>query len=292
MGVAKSLGNAPRRRLCGPAAAVGFLTVVGGAARPDARAAAWFGPVGAAVGLAVGGVWWAAGEAWDPLVAAVLAVAADALLTGLLHLDGLADTADGLLPPLERARRLAVMSTPDVGAFAVAVVALALLLRVAALASLAPDPLLVAGLWAAARAAMALTLATVPYARASGLATAFVPGNAPAAPAPVEPGALQATAASTDGGRAERDGAGGRRRWTGRWGDTLPAVGGVFGGGALAVAGGGWVPGGAAVLGLAVAFAGVVALARRRLGGFTGDVLGAAGVVGETVGLLLAAARW
>jgi cobalamin synthase len=34
----------------------------------------------------------------------------------------------------------------------------------------------------------------------------------------------------------------------------------------------------------------VVALARRRIGGFTGDVLGAAGVVGETVGLLVAAA--
>jgi cobalamin synthase len=33
-------------------------------------------------------------------------------------------------------------------------------------------------------------------------------------------------------------------------------------------------------------------LARRRLGGFTGDVLGAAGVVGETVGLIVAAAKW
>jgi adenosylcobinamide-GDP ribazoletransferase len=240
-------------------AAVGFLTVVGGSARPDARAAAWFAPVGAAVGLAVGGVWWAAGEAWDPLVAAVLAVAADAALTGLLHLDGLADTADGLLPPLERQRRLAIMSRADVGAFGVAVVALTLLLRVAALASLAPDPLLVAGLWAVARAAMALTLATIPYARATGLATAFV------APQP-QPG--------------------------GRWAGVVPAVGGMVGGGALAVGGGGWLPGGAAVVGLAVAFAGVVGLARRRLGGFTGDVLGAAGVVGETVGLLLAAARW
>jgi cobalamin synthase len=38
--------------------------------------------------------------------------------------------------------------------------------------------------------------------------------------------------------------------------------------------------------------AGVVALARRRLGGFTGDVLGAAGLVAETVALLVAAARW
>jgi cobalamin synthase len=35
-----------------------------------------------------------------------------------------------------------------------------------------------------------------------------------------------------------------------------------------------------------------MALAVRRLGGFTGDVLGAAGMVGETAGLLAAAARW
>ena len=36
----------------------------------------------------------------------------------------------------------------------------------------------------------------------------------------------------------------------------------------------------------------VLVVARRRIGGFTGDVLGAAGIVGETVGLLVAAAKW
>ena len=41
-----------------------------------------------------------------------------------------------------------------------------------------------------------------------------------------------------------------------------------------------------------VASACVVLFARRRLGGFTGDVLGAAGVVGETVALVVAAAKW
>jgi adenosylcobinamide-GDP ribazoletransferase len=235
--------------------ALAFLTVLGGAAGPDRRAPAWFAPVGALVGLAVGSVWWAAGEAWSPLVAAVLAVTADAVLTGLLHLDGLADTADGLLPPLERDRRLAVMSAPDVGAFGVSAVVLAVGLRVAALASLDPDPLLVAGLWATSRAAMALTLATVPYARARGLASAFgAAAESPAAPA--------------------------------------PAALGLAGGGALTVGAAWWAPGLAAALGAAVGFAGVVGLARRRLGGFTGDVLGAAGVLGETVGLLLAAARW
>jgi adenosylcobinamide-GDP ribazoletransferase len=60
---------------------------------------------------------------------------------------------------------------------------------------------------------------------------------------------------------------------------------------ALAFAGPG-LPGIAAVGGVASGAAVVVALAWRRLGGFTGDVLGAAGVVGETTGLLVAAARW
>jgi adenosylcobinamide-GDP ribazoletransferase len=156
-------------------AALGFLTVVGGAAPPDRRAPAWFGPVGALVGLAVGLVWWGAAELWPPLLAAVLAVAADAALTGMLHLDGLADTADGLLPPVDRERRLAIMAAPDIGAFGLVALLVVLLARVAALAELSPDALLVAGLWAAARAGMALTMARVPYARAGtgGTASGF-----------------------------------------------------------------------------------------------------------------------
>ena len=42
----------------------------------------------------------------------------------------------------------------------------------------------------------------------------------------------------------------------------------------------------------AVGFGAVVVWARWRIGGYTGDVLGAAGMVGETIGLLVAAARW
>ncbi len=199
----------------------------------------------------VGALWWAAGEVWPPLVAAVLAVAADAALTGMLHLDGLADSADGLLPPVDRARRLAIMAAPDVGAFGMAAVALVLVARVAALASLAPDPVLVAGLWAGARAAMALTLGRVPYARGPGGAAAgFAGGTGTAAAA------------------------------------TLAAAG------VAVVVALGPLPGLVTALAAAAAFAGVVALAVRRIGGYTGDVLGAAGVVAETVGLIVAAARW
>jgi adenosylcobinamide-GDP ribazoletransferase len=233
--------------------ALGFLTVMGGAAPPDRRAPAWFGIVGALVGLAVGGLWWAAGEIWPPLVAAVVAVTADAALTGMLHLDGLADSADGLLPPVERARRLEIMAAPDVGAFGMAAVALVLVARVAALASLAPDPLLVAGLWAGARAAMALTLGRVPYARGPAGAAAGFAGD---------PGTGTVAAVTLAGATLA----------------VLVALGPL--------------PGLVTVLAAASGFAGVVALAVRRIGGYTGDVLGAAGVVAETVGLIVAAARW
>lgn len=234
--------------------ALGFLTVIGGHAPPDRRAPAWFAPVGALVGLAVGAVWWAAGELWPPGVAALLAVAAGAALTGMLHLDGLADAADGLLPPLPRARRLEVMATPDVGAFGVVALVLVLGAQVLALATLTPDVLLVVGIVAASRAAMALTLARLPYARGpSGLASAFAGDGRPAVRAAV--------------------------------------VAGLLAGLACIVVARGW-PGVAVAAAFLAGFVAVVALAVRRLRGYTGDVLGAAGVVGETVALLVAAARW
>ena len=101
-------------------AAVDFLTVVGRGRVPDrrslvvvrARSGCWSV---AACGL----VRWGTGGWWAPALAAALTVAVDLVLTGALHLDGLADTADGLLPHLDRARRLAVMAAPDVGAFAI-----------------------------------------------------------------------------------------------------------------------------------------------------------------------------
>jgi adenosylcobinamide-GDP ribazoletransferase len=231
--------------------ALAFLTGVGGAAPPDRRAAAWFGAVGALVGLAVGGAWWAAGELWPPLVAAVLAVAVDAWLTGMLHLDGLADSADGLLPPVPPAQRLAIMAAPDVGSFGVVALVVVLAARVAGFASQAPDPLLVVGLWAAARAGMAVTMAAVPYARPGGAAEGFAPGTP-------SPGALLTLAAAVV---------------------------------AVVVAAPG-LPGVVTALAATVGFLAVIGLAWRRVGGYTGDVLGAAGVVAETAGLLVAAARW
>src|SRR4029079_14457282 len=108
-------------------------------------------------------VWWGGAGSWfPPLVAAALVVAADLALTGMLHLDGTGDGAGGLLPHLSRERRLAVMATPDVGAFGVGVAALSLLLRTVALAGTDPRRwhavLALAGLWGLSRGLMALAI--------------------------------------------------------------------------------------------------------------------------------------
>ncbi|MGI8810196.1 MAG: adenosylcobinamide-GDP ribazoletransferase [Acidimicrobiales bacterium] len=229
--------------------ALAFLTPFGGAAVPTPSALAWFPLVGAGMGLALGGIWWAADRLWAAPVAAAVVVAADLALTGMLHFDGLVDSADGLLAPLEADRRLEVMADPAAGAFGVGAAVIVLLLRWASLATLTPSPVLLGALWCASRLAMAGFARSVPYARPHGLASAFLE--------PVR-------------GR-------------------LP-VAGIALGAVLVAFGRGDAVAGVVVLG--VAAAAVVALAVRRLGGFTGDVLGAAGMVGETAGLLAAAARW
>jgi adenosylcobinamide-GDP ribazoletransferase len=231
--------------------AIAFLTPVGGAAAPSAAAVVWFPIVGALVGLAVGGVWWAADQIWPPAVAAAVAVAADLALTGLLHLDGLVDAADGLLPPMERERRLAVMADPGAGAFGVGVAIVVLLLRWTAFAALEPSAWLVAGLWCGSRTVMAVALRTIRSARPGGLTESFRGGMA-----------------------------------------TPVAAYGMGLAAALACGAIGLGPGLASVAALGAGAALVFALAARRIGGCTGDVLGAAGVIGESVGLLVAAARW
>ncbi len=233
-------------------AALAFLTPFPGARVPTPKALRWFPVVGVVLGFVVGGLWWATAKAWPLPVAALLVVAADLGLTGMLHLDGLADSADGLLPHLGPERRLEVMREPTVGAFGIGAVVVVLLARFAVFATLRPAPLLVAALWCVSRTSMAAVVERVPYARAQGgLPSAFL-----GSPLPVLAVALV-----------------------------------VAGAGALAA---GWaVPAGpVAVAASVVAFGAVVAFARRRIGGFTGDVLGAAGMVGETVGLVVAAARW
>ncbi len=232
-------------------AAVAFLTSVGGSRRPDPRTLDWFGVVGAGIGALLGLVWWGAGKAWSFGIAAAIVVVADLALTGMLHFDGLLDSADGLLPPMDRSRRLAVMASPETGAFAVCAAVAALLLRWAALSAIRPTVLLVASLWCLSRTGMAAAARYLPYARAEGgLASAFAGKPRPAA-------ILFGLATSIGLACAWR-----------------PLAGAI-----------------AVICGL-VAGGGVLWLSLRRIGGYTGDVLGAFGVVAETAGLLVAAAKW
>ena len=143
-------------------AAIRFLTVVpapGGewSARAASRSVAWFPAVGLGIGGAVAAVNWAARLAMPDLPAAALALAAGVVLTGALHLDGLADTFDGLLGGDTPKRRLEIMKDPSIGVYGVAGVVLVLIAKWGGLSSL-PD----AYGWAAiAVAAMSGRLAAV-----------------------------------------------------------------------------------------------------------------------------------
>lgn len=115
--------------------ALAFLTriPVGPRGRGELGAAAWAFPlVGALVGLVVGLVGVGGSLVLPVLVAAVLAVLAEVLLTGALHLDGLADCADGC-GGRDRQSRLRIMKDSTVGVYGVSAVVLDLLLKVALL---------------------------------------------------------------------------------------------------------------------------------------------------------------
>ena len=237
--------------------AVAFLTPLGGAAAPAPRALPWFPAVGALVGLALGGWWVLAEDLVGPFAGAAIVVAADLAVTGALHFDGLVDTADGLLPHAGDAgaaeRRLAVLAEPGVGAFGLAAGAVALLLRTAALASLG-----------AAGGTRPLLLASLWAASRTSMAAAARPGTY------VRAGGLASGFLG-----AERP-------------SPAPVVAGVVLTVVLAA-----LEDLRMVAAVAAAFAAAVLvhrLARRRIGGWTGDVLGAGGVAAETAGLLTALA--
>lgn len=118
--------------------ATAFLTRVPLPARRDfdlARAAWAFPLVGAATGLLLGtvGVLTTGLTGW--LVAAVLVVLVEVLITGALHLDGLADCADGT-GGRDRESRLRIMKDHAVGVYGVCAVVLDLLLKAALVGAL------------------------------------------------------------------------------------------------------------------------------------------------------------
>jgi adenosylcobinamide-GDP ribazoletransferase len=244
------------RQLC---LAATFLTRLPLGAAPDAAfgalaEAAWAFPlVGAVIGGLCALAYAVAGWIGIPVLpAALIAVGAGVALTGALHEDGLADTADGLGGGRDREAKLAIMRDSRSGAYGVLALVFSVGLRAASLAAIAADGRVAAALiaaHAAARGVLPLVLRGLPPARADGL------GAAAGRP---EPGAA----------------------WTAAGLGALVAL--------IAL---GLLPGIAALLCAGAAAAALAGLARRQLGGYTGDVLGAIEQGSEII-IMLAAAAW
>lgn len=219
--------------------------------RAAGRAIAWAPLVGLLLGAAAAAPLFVVQLlAGGPLLAAAMAVTVLAAGTRGLHLDGLADLADGLGSGRPAPEALRVMRSPDIGPFGVATVVLALLIQVAALAQAAEDR---RGLAALLTAAVAGRL-TVVWACRGGVPSARSDGL----------GALVA---------------GSVRR---------PVAAGLVVAGLVAAAAAGAAPAIAMAAGL-VAAAMLQRHAVRRLGGLTGDVLGALVETAATVTLVVMA---
>ena len=161
-----------------PLAAMALLTVVpmpALGARPFAGAVAAFPLVGALLGVAIALLDAALRLALPASVVTAVDLAALAVLTGAIHLDGVADTADGLASRGDAAARLAAMRDSRIGAFGAAALALVLIAEYSALSSV-PDaargPAIVGAL-TLSRYAMSLSGWAGPPARADGAGAAF-----------------------------------------------------------------------------------------------------------------------
>jgi len=210
----------------------------------------FFPVVGLLIGMAAAAGDFVFSLLFPPGVAAVLTVLLLVLITGGLHLDGLADTADGIFSVRNRERMLEIMRDSRIGTMGVLAVVFLLALKIAALAPLVHIQRLgiIILMPIAGRTAMLLMLTALPYARKDGgLASLFI-----------------------------------RRR---SWLNPLFAMifmvcTGLFLGAE------GWLPTPGAGLILSVtgvaAAALVIALVHRKLGGFTGDTVGAVAELTET----------
>jgi adenosylcobinamide-GDP ribazoletransferase len=123
--------------------ALRFMTIIpvpssDAANAPDwlSRCAKYFPVVGIGIGLASAVVLLLADRLWSPVVASLLAVAASIAITGALHEDGLADTADGLGGGASIEKRLAIMKDSRIGTYGTLALVFSISLRVTALADM------------------------------------------------------------------------------------------------------------------------------------------------------------
>jgi adenosylcobinamide-GDP ribazoletransferase len=218
----------------------------------------YFPLVGACIGAWAAAVFWLALLLWPPLVASTISLVATVWLTGAFHEDGLADTCDALGGAVSRERALAIMKDSRIGSYGALALVLALVLKVAAVSELAGSAqnngiawVTLALIWshAVSRAAPVWLMWRLPY------------------------------AGDTEQAKAK------------------PLVTRVNGHGlVVALFWVGVASGAAAAVTVWVVLSALVACAlatlccaywlRRRLGGFTGDTLGATQQIVELVGLL------
>lgn len=216
-----------------------------------ARSVPWFPVVGALIGLIIGAAAWGAGVVLAPLVAAALAVGLGTGLTGALHEDGLADTFDALGGSQTREHALEIMRDPRLGSFGTIALVTVTLIRVGSVAALFPGR---------------LTLLVLPGAHAlARSASVAVMCMMPAA---------RGTGLGADHLRSL---------------DRRHAVAGALAGVILATVLLG--PATAVAIPAASLGAGLMAgWARARIGGTTGDVLGACALAAETAVLVVLSA--
>jgi adenosylcobinamide-GDP ribazoletransferase len=225
--------------------------------------------VGACVGAWAAAVFWLALLLWPPLVASTVSLVATVWLTGAFHEDGLADTCDALGGAVSRERALAIMKDSRIGSYGAVALVLALVLKVTAVAGLSSSAKTNGLAWAAmtliwshavSRAAPVWLVWRLPYAgdaehaKAKPLATRA--SGRGLAVALVWIGVASAAAVLVT-------------VWTGASSWTAALC--------------------AALSALAACASATLCCARwlhRRLGGFTGDTLGAAQQIVELVGLL------
>jgi adenosylcobinamide-GDP ribazoletransferase len=241
-------------------AAVKFLTSIPvpwswtGGERSLGRSLPWFPIVGLAAGGVLGAICYGLAQVLPALPLAAVTVALMVGVSGGLHLDGLSDSADGLLSARPRERVLEIMKDSHVGAMGVIAIVLVLLAKLSLLASAPPDRRWLAVVLAVAvgRCTFPATMSLVPYARLEGgLATVFAASLRP-----------------------------GMRRWTTFvWALTVAPTAGWL------IAGWWGLVAGAAGVAVGLVWAGYC---RYRLGGYTGDTLGAGCELAEVAPLLVA----
>ena len=140
------------------------------------RAAVWYPLVGFVIGALTWLAWTGANFVFSPLMAGVITLVIWVMLTGGLHLDGLADCCDGLFATAAPARRLEIMKDPHVGAFGVIGLILTLFLKAAALTSLTPVSSFGILLAASLARWCILPAGLLPLARPSGMGSDFAAG--------------------------------------------------------------------------------------------------------------------